>query len=101
MDPLLIEKAADIIMNSHHAIALTGAGISTESGIPDFRSPGGIWERYDPMIFFFDRFISHPESVWRSFIEMFTAGDLPCGMQNLTADMKLYRFWNMQALSRQ
>lgn len=77
MDPLLIEKAADIIMNSHHTIVLTGAGISTESGIPDFRSPGGIWERYDPMIFFFDRFISHPESVWRSFVEMFTAGDLP------------------------
>jgi NAD-dependent deacetylase len=76
MDPLLIEKAADIIINSNHAIALTGAGISTESGVPDFRSPGGIWERYDPTIFFFDRFISHPEIVWRSFIEMFTAGDL-------------------------
>lgn len=77
MDSLLIEKAADVIINSHHAIALTGAGISTESGIPDFRSPGGIWERYDPMIFFFDRFISHPENVWRSFMEMFMASDVP------------------------
>ena len=76
MDPLLIDKAADIILNSSHTVALTGAGISTESGVPDFRSPGGIWERYDPTIFFLERFLSSPETVWRSFIEMFTSGDL-------------------------
>lgn len=34
---------------SEYAVVLTGAGISTESGIPDFRSAGGLWERYDPM----------------------------------------------------
>lgn len=44
-----IEKAAGLLRRSHCAIALTGAGISVASGIPDFRSPGGLWERYDPM----------------------------------------------------
>ena len=38
-----IQQAANLLLNSKEAIALTGAGISTESGIPDFRSEGGIW----------------------------------------------------------
>jgi NAD-dependent deacetylase len=44
------QHAADLIRSAKSMIALTGAGISTPSGIPDFRSPGsGLWERYDPM----------------------------------------------------
>jgi NAD-dependent deacetylase len=39
----LIKRAAKDLLNSNYAIALTGAGISTESGIPDFRGPRGIW----------------------------------------------------------
>ncbi len=45
-----LQRAADLIRSADNVIALTGAGISTPSGIPDFRSPGsGLWERYDPM----------------------------------------------------
>lgn len=45
-----IERAAEILAASEHAVALTGAGHSTQSGIPDFRSPGtGLWEQVDPM----------------------------------------------------
>lgn len=45
-----IDKAADLILSSNHAVALTGAGISTPSGIPDFRSrDNGLWQKYNPM----------------------------------------------------
>ena len=44
-----LEQAIAIIRQTRHMVALTGAGISTGSGIPDFRSPtGGLWERYNP-----------------------------------------------------
>jgi len=46
----LIQKASDLISQAAYCVALTGAGISTPSGIPDFRSPGsGIWTKYSPM----------------------------------------------------
>ncbi len=66
-----IHRAAEILCQSHLSIALTGAGISVESGIPDFRSPGGIWERYDTSeyatIFAFHK---NPERVWEMLAEM-------------------------------
>ena len=58
----LAEKAADLILESRKLVVFTGAGISTESGIPDFRSPGGIWDRFDPDDFTIDKFLSNPES---------------------------------------
>lgn len=46
----LIEQAGKLLQQSRHTIALTGAGISTPSGIPDFRSPhSGLWEHADPV----------------------------------------------------
>ncbi len=42
---------ADLIGNAKSAVAFTGAGISTESGIPDFRSPGGVWSKMQPIMF--------------------------------------------------
>lgn len=44
-------QLATLIAHSRHMVAFTGAGISTESGIPDFRSPGGIWSRMQPIGF--------------------------------------------------
>ncbi|TFH32528.1 MAG: NAD-dependent deacetylase, partial [Anaerolineales bacterium] len=41
-----IQHSADLILQAHHVIVLTGAGVSTASGIPDFRSQGsGLWEQ--------------------------------------------------------
>ena len=46
-----IKRAAELIRISSKIVVFTGAGVSTESGIPDFRSPGGIWSRYQPVDF--------------------------------------------------
>jgi NAD-dependent deacetylase len=44
-----VERLAAMIGAARRAVAFTGAGLSTESGIPDFRSPGGIWDRFKPI----------------------------------------------------
>jgi NAD-dependent deacetylase len=57
-----IEQVAEIITGSDKIVIFTGAGISTESGIPDFRSPGGIWDRYDPNELTYQKFLSSQAS---------------------------------------
>ncbi|MGC8606983.1 MAG: NAD-dependent protein deacetylase [Vulcanisaeta sp.] len=59
-----IKKAADILINARHAIVFTGAGISTESGIPDFRGPQGLWKQYNPEIASIDYFLQNPKDFW-------------------------------------
>lgn len=54
-----IERLQNMIGAAKRIVAFTGAGISTESGIPDFRSPGGIWTRYKPI--YFDDFMASEE----------------------------------------
>ena len=46
-----IRELAELIEASDRTVVFTGAGISTESGIPDFRSPGGIWSKTTPIYF--------------------------------------------------
>lgn len=48
MKNLDFKEAALMIQKSNYTVALTGAGMSTESGIPDFRSKGGLWRKHDP-----------------------------------------------------
>ena len=58
--------AALIIKNSNYIVIFSGAGISTESGIDDFRSPGGLWERYDPSIYAsYQYFLQDPSLFWK------------------------------------
>lgn len=62
------------IIESRRTVVFTGAGVSTESGIPDFRSPGGLWQKYDPEDFTFQRFLSSPGSrqrYWQMSTEAF------------------------------
>jgi NAD-dependent deacetylase len=56
------KRAAELLRGADRAVFLTGAGISTESGIPDFRSPGGLWDRYDPSELTYDRFCASAET---------------------------------------
>ena len=61
-----IDALAELIKGARRAVVFTGAGISTESGIPDFRSPGGIWSRMTPI--YYQDFVSSEEmrrEAWR------------------------------------
>jgi NAD-dependent deacetylase len=80
----LADEVAELIINSKRTVVFTGAGISTESGIPDFRSPGGIWERFSPDDFTYQKFIKDAEArrrQWRLFHQL-----------NLTAEPNLAHY---------
>jgi len=67
-----MEEVADFIVKSKRIVVFTGAGVSTESGIPDFRSPDGIWSKYNPYEFTYQRFIEHPiarRKMWQMLLE--------------------------------
>jgi NAD-dependent deacetylase len=76
-----IESLARAVREAGSVVALTGAGISVPSGIPDFRSPGtGLWERVDPMeVAHMDAFRSDPGRFWSFYGERFAtlAGKRP------------------------
>jgi NAD-dependent deacetylase len=70
------KQAAAWILQSRHLVVFTGAGLSTESGIPDFRSPGGVWSRYNPADFDFQNFLASEasrEKYWQMATEMFAS----------------------------
>jgi NAD-dependent deacetylase len=61
----LYDTAISLLQNSHTGLALTGAGVSTESGIPDFHGKDGLWSRYDPIEYgTLGAFTADPEKVW-------------------------------------
>jgi NAD-dependent deacetylase len=66
-----IEQATELLFNSKKAVALTGAGISVESGIPPFRGAHGLWTKYDPEEYtHINAFRSNPSKVWKMLIEL-------------------------------
>ncbi|MCE4621881.1 MAG: NAD-dependent protein deacylase [Desulfurococcales archaeon] len=67
----LIIEAAQILISSRHAISLTGAGVSTPSGIPDFRGSNGLWKKVPPELFDITYFISNPIESWNVFLELY------------------------------
>ena len=61
----IYKEVAALMADLQHCVALTGAGISAESGIPTFRSKGGLWEKYDPMIYAsIETFSEDPSKYW-------------------------------------
>ena len=73
MDPS-IAQGARMITEAQKILVFTGAGLSTESGIPDFRSPGGVWDKYDPSDFYFHKIMSDEkarEKYWQMSTEFY------------------------------
>lgn len=69
-----VPRLADLVRERGPAVVLSGAGVSTESGIPDFRSPTGIWARYDPQEYAtIEAFRSDPAKIWDFYALRFRA----------------------------
>jgi NAD-dependent deacetylase len=67
-----INNVAQMIAKARKVVIFTGAGVSTESGIPDFRSPGGLWTRFDPDDFTIDKYLRSGETrrkMWKILLE--------------------------------
>jgi NAD-dependent deacetylase len=68
-----VSELARLIVENQPCVVLTGAGVSTESGIPDFRSPTGIWAEFDPLEYAtLGAFRRDPEKVWRFYAPRFS-----------------------------
>lgn len=71
-----IDELKGYIREARKIVVFTGAGISTDSGIPDFRSPGGLWSKYNPEDFYFHKFLTNESSrktYWKMYREFFKA----------------------------
>ena len=63
---MTVRRAAELLSAARSGLALTGAGISAESGIPTFRGEGGVWTKYDPVkVASIDAFLQDPAAYWR------------------------------------
>lgn len=62
--------AAGAIVDAETVVAMSGAGVSTASGLSDFRSDTGLWERYDRDDFHIDQLRKHPEKFWRTYVRI-------------------------------
>jgi len=70
----MIDQTAEWIAHAKAVVVFAGAGLSTESGIPDFRSPGGVWDKYNPEDFYFQNFLASEasrEKYWQMATEMY------------------------------
>lgn len=71
MNQRRFEAAVELIRQSRYMVALTGAGISVDSGIPPFRGSDGLWTEFDPEIYAsIDGFLSNPGRAWRFFLHL-------------------------------
>src|SRR5579884_2956770 len=86
-----IEELAERIIAAQHVVFMTGAGISTESGIPDFRGPDGTWTKFNPEDFTFQKFLTRHETrvlTWQRFRDNPAHGAQPNDAHRAIADLE-------------
>ncbi|MFB6134157.1 MAG: NAD-dependent protein deacylase [Halanaeroarchaeum sp.] len=66
-----IDRLAEVIRSANRVVAFTGAGVSTASGIPDFRGEDGLWEEHDPGLFHLDTFRRTPGEFWERTLALY------------------------------
>lgn len=93
-----INKVAQMIAASSRVVVFTGAGISTESGIPDFRGPQGLWTKVDPNDYTIDKFLSS-ESTRRKMWQRLREGGLMADVQPNRAHHAIVELEKMRKLS--
>src|SRR3989304_3353057 len=99
-----LTQVAQWIVNAKRTVVFSGAGLSTESGIPDFRSPGGVWDKYDPQDFYFQRFLASEasrEKYWQMATEMYESMKHAEPNQAHLAIAELERFGKLDCLITQ
>jgi NAD-dependent deacetylase len=98
----LCAQLAAMIADARKVMVFTGAGISTESGIPDFRSPGGLWSRFDPDDFTIQKFLSSEASRKRQW-QLMKDGHITEAQPNAAHDAvaELYRLGKLDCVVTQ
>jgi NAD-dependent deacetylase len=83
-------EAAGLIRSARYAIAYTGAGISTESNIPDFRGTNGLWKRFDPKMASRSYFLENPDGFWGFYAKRYeyVMNAVPNKAHNVLAEME-------------
>ena len=100
----MIEAAADIIAQSKKLVVFTGAGISTESSIPDFRSPGGVWSKFDPNEYTYQKFLASEENrekAWERYKSMWSLIATADTNRGHNAIAELYRMGKLDCVITQ
>ena len=82
-----IARAAGWLREARSVVALTGAGLSVESGIPPFRGPGGLWTKYgEPPLDGYQRFMRDPAKAWRDRLRFVIIRGLVITLEGVAAD---------------
>jgi NAD-dependent deacetylase len=93
-----IKKIVQMIAKARKVVIFTGAGVSTESGIPDFRSPGGFWTKFDPDDFTIDKYLRSRETRRKIWKIMLDGGMMANALPN-TAHLAIAELGKMGKLS--
>ncbi|MBW2514279.1 MAG: NAD-dependent deacylase [Deltaproteobacteria bacterium] len=92
-----VEEVAGLITGAKRVLVFTGAGVSTESGIPDFRGTDGIWQKYDPEDFTIQKFLSDKQ-VRKTQWQLLSNGDL--SMSKVRPNPAHYAITELEAMGK-